>query len=248
MAAKPQTHEEKERKFAALFNTVPADRDGTGMPVGSTDKARDEALSGLTFDKLAEKAPEYKLPEPPMPEAEHPSLMEEAGELPSKVIAGAARRSPVSEASPFPAPTVRDIMERRAAAPRRCLPGRLLGGGPLTPPDFLTSLQGASAEPLVLDEKHKKFVAIFGQVTDAQATEYGGQAFAPDKDVAFEALPEKHEEPELPDVNVQPERDFLKEDAEERRRTAQPEEKHSEKYDKAHDGFVKIFKAPVSED
>eukprot|EP00803_Ostreobium_quekettii_P007859 evm.model.scf_35.15 EVM.evm.TU.scf_35.15 scf_35:132475-133660(-) len=191
MAAKPQTHEEKERKFAALFNTVPADRDGTGMPVGSTDKARDEALSGLTFDKLAEKAPEYKLPEPPMPEAEHPSLMEEAGELPSK---------------------------------------------------------GASAEPLVLDEKHKKFVAIFGQVTDAQATEYGGQAFAPDKDVAFEALPEKHEEPELPDVNVQPERDFLKEDAEERRRTAQPEEKHSEKYDKAHDGFVKIFKAPVSED
>jgi len=191
MAAKPQTHEERERKFAALFNTVPADRDGTGMPVGATDKARDEALSGLTFDMLPEKAPMYKLPDPPKPEEEQHGLVEEATELPSK---------------------------------------------------------GPSKEPLVLDEKHKKFVAIFGQVTDAQATEYGGQAFAPDKEVDFEALPQKHEEPELPDVNKPPERNFLQEDAEERRRTAHHEEKHSEKYDKAHDGFVKIFKGPVSED
>ncbi|CAD7698335.1 unnamed protein product [Ostreobium quekettii] len=185
MTPKPQTHEERERKFTALFQTVPADREGTGM--GNTDKARDEAFAGLTFDKLPENPPEYEISEPPVPKAEHASLMEDPSEL-------------------------------RKETP---------------------------AAPLQLDEKHKKFYALFGHVTDAQAAEYGGQAFAPDKDVDFDALPERHEDPELPDVSKQPERDFLREDAEERLRYAHPEEKHSEKYDKAHEGFVKIFKNPV---
>jgi len=187
MAAKPQTSDERKRAFNALFETVKADGEGTAM--GSTDKARDEALGGLTFDKLPDHAPEYQVPEVPKPKAESTDLMEESHE------------------------------------------GR----------------DGAPTQPLQLDEKHKKFYQIFDHVTDVQASEYGGQAFAPNKDVEFEALPDKPHEHPLPDVSKAPERDFLKEDMEARQRTAQAEQKHSERYDKAHDAFVKTFGDPVGE-
>ena len=106
---------------------------------------------------------------------------------------------------------------------------------------WVSALQGAPTQPLQLDEKHKKFYQIFDHVTDVQASEYGGQAFAPNKDVEFEALPDKPHEHPLPEVSKAPERDFLKEDMEARQRTAQAEQKHSERYDKAHDAFVKTF-------
>lgn len=78
MAAKPQTSDERKRAFNALFETVKADGEGTAM--GSTDKARDEALGGLTFDKLPDHAPEYQVPEVPKPKAESTDLMEESHE------------------------------------------------------------------------------------------------------------------------------------------------------------------------
>lgn len=187
MAAKPQTSDERKRAFNALFQTVKADGEGTAM--GSTDKARDEALGGLTFDKLPDHAPEYQLPDAPVEKEEH---------------AGHAD----------------DLHEGR---------------------------EGGPTQPLKLDEKHKKFYQLFDHVTDVQATEYGGQAVAPNKDVEFEALPDKPQEHPLPDVSKVPERDYLQEDMEARQRTAQPEQKHSQRYDKAHDAFVKTFGDPVGE-
>lgn len=170
---KPQTSEERHRAFNALFETVKADGEGTAM--GSTDKARDEAIGKLTFDKLAEKPQDYELPDV--------APKEEEEEKP-----------------------------------------------PATHP----------AEPLKIDEKTKKFYQIFDHVTDVQATEYGGQAKAPSKDLDFGEMPEPPPEPVLPEP-ARPERDFLKEDTEERMRTAAPEPKHSERYDKAHKAFVKTF-------
>lgn len=187
MAAKPQTSDERKRAFNALFQTVKADGEGTAM--GSTDKARDEALGGLTFDKLPDHAPEYQLPEAPVEKEEHAGLGDGLHE------------------------------------------GR----------------EGAPTQPLKLDEKHKKFYQLFDHVTDVQATEYGGQAVAPNKDVEFQALPDKPHEHPLPDVSKVPERDYLQEDMEARQRTALPEQKHSQRYDKAHDAFVKTFGDPVGE-
>ena len=84
MAAKPQTSDERKRAFNALFETVKADGEGTAM--GSTDKARDEAFGGLTFDKLPDHAPEYHVPEVPKPKAEHTDLMEEGRDVSANVL------------------------------------------------------------------------------------------------------------------------------------------------------------------
>ena len=111
----------------------------------------------------------------------------------------------------------------------------------LLPIHTLFASQGAPTQPLKLDEKHKKFYQLFDHVTDVQATEYGGQAVAPNKEVEFQALPDKPHEHPLPDVSKVPERDYLQEDMEARQRTALPEQKHSQRYDKAHDAFVKTF-------
>ncbi|GMH32184.1 hypothetical protein BSKO_00018 [Bryopsis sp. KO-2023] len=77
---KTPTHEERERAFASIFGTVRADGAGTGM--GSTDKDRDEAFGHLTFDKIPDKAPDYKVPEIPKPKVEHASLMDDIHEKP----------------------------------------------------------------------------------------------------------------------------------------------------------------------
>lgn len=45
--------------------------------MGSTDKDRDQAFGHLTFDKIPEKAPDYKVPEIPKPKVEHASLMDD---------------------------------------------------------------------------------------------------------------------------------------------------------------------------
>lgn len=95
-----------------------------------------------------------------------------------------------------------------------------------------------------LDEKTKAFVSIFDHVTPAQSTAYGGQSVQPDADVSFPELPQKTEEEPLPDVRpVVPERDFLKEEQEERERAARekPTKTPSDRYTKAHDTYVKIF-------
>ena len=96
---------------------------------------------------------------------------------------------------------------------------------------------------LELDDKTKKFCALFGQVTPGQQAAYGGQSVQPDADVAFEKLPQQMTE-ELPEVKmVVHERDFLKEDMEERERTARekPMRMPSKRYSDAHEKYVKLF-------
>ena len=65
-------------------------------------------------------------------------------------------------------------------------------------------LQGSVAVlPLLLDQKPKKFVMLFGTVRDAQVKEYGAQAFTPNADAKFEQLLQQlhgHELPKVPPI------------------------------------------------
>lgn len=95
--------------------------------------------------------------------------------------------------------------------------------------------------PLVLDEKTKKFYALFDHVTPGQQDQYGGQAYQPDADVEFDKLPSETPKNELPEVLPKVvHRDFLAEDQQMLERVHR-EEKVSERYQKAHDAYVSIF-------
>eukprot|EP00210_Caulerpa_lentillifera_P001622 g1560.t1 len=110
--------------------------------------------------------------------------------------------------------------------------------------DLSTINPSKETKPLQLDEKTKAFVSIFDHVTSAQSTAYGGQSVQPDAQISFPQLPDKTEEQELPEVKpVVPQRDFLKEEQEEREQSAceKSSKAPSERYSKAHDTYVKIF-------
>lgn len=97
------------------------------------------------------------------------------------------------------------------------------------------------SQPLVMDEKTKKFYALFDHVTPGQQDQYGGQAYQPDTEVEFESLPSDAPKNDLPEVRAKAvHRDFLAEDQQNIER-AHREEKVSERYQKAHDAYVNIF-------
>ena len=67
-------------------------------------------------------------------------------------------------------------------------------------------LQGSGAAlSLQLGKKTKKFVMLFGVITDVQAMDYGVQAFAPYANVNFEQQLQRLHEHELPKVPTMPE-------------------------------------------
>lgn len=185
-----ESHEQRQRTFAAVFESVPADRAGTAM--GASDAARDAALSGVTFDQLPDHPDDYSVPEPP----------------PSAGV---------------------QLVE--AASDRR---------------------EAQVSEPLRLDDRRQRFYDLFDHVTESKAAEYGGQAFAPDAAIKFEMLPDRPPDDGLPEVSAAARRDvqqgqrLVEASGGERVMVRQNGGKMSERYERAHDAFVRTFSGELT--